>query len=50
MAAAVLSKVLATPTANLGAVWVSNITSTSFTINCSTPPSADTTVYWYAEV
>jgi hypothetical protein len=44
------SKVLATPTANLGAVWVENITSTSFTICCSTAPPADTTVYWYAEI
>ena len=44
------SKVLVTPAANLGAVWVSNITSTQFTINCSTAPSSDTVVYWYAEV
>jgi hypothetical protein len=44
------SKVLVTPTANLGAVWVENITSTSFTIRCSTAPAAVTTVYWYAEV
>ncbi|MCC6049146.1 MAG: hypothetical protein LM580_00465 [Thermofilum sp.] len=44
------SKVLVTPTANIGAVWVSNVTSTSFTINCSTTPAADTIVYWYAEV
>ena len=44
------TKVLVTPTANVGAVWVENITSTSFTIRCSTAPPADTTVYWYAEV
>jgi hypothetical protein len=44
------SKVLVTPTANVGAVWVESITSTSFTIRCSTAPSADTTVYWYAEL
>ena len=44
------SKVLVTPTGNLGAVWVENITSTSFTIRCSTAPAADTAVYWYAEV
>jgi hypothetical protein len=44
------TKVLVTPTGNLGAVWITNITSTSFTINCSTAPAADTTVYWYAEV
>jgi len=44
------SKVLVTPAGNLGAVWVENITSTSFTIRCSTAPAAVTTVYWYAEV
>jgi len=48
--AAAPKKVLVTPAGNLGAVWVSSITSTSFTINCSTAPTADTTVYWYAEV
>jgi hypothetical protein len=48
--AAAPSKVLVTPAGNLGAIWVSNITSTSFTINCSTAPTADTAVYWYAEV
>jgi hypothetical protein len=42
--------VIVTPAGNLGAVWVSNITSTSFTINCSTAPTTDTVVYWYAEV
>jgi len=44
------SKVLVTPTANIGAVWVESITSTSFTIRCSTAPPADTIVYWYAEL
>jgi len=44
------TKVLVTPTGNLGAVWVENITSTTFSIRCSTAPAADTVVYWYAEV
>jgi len=44
------SKVLVTPAGNLGAVWVESITSTSFTIRCSTAPAADTVVYWYAEI
>jgi hypothetical protein len=48
--AAAPTKVVATPTANLGAVWITNITSTSFTINCSTAPAAATVVYWYAEI
>jgi hypothetical protein len=48
--AAAPTKVLVTPAGNLGAVWVSNITSTSFTINCSTAPPSNTTVYWYAEI
>ena len=43
------SRVIVTPTSNIGSVWVSNITSTQFTINCSTVPSTNTTVYWYAE-
>jgi hypothetical protein len=44
------SRVLVTPAGNLGGVWVENITSTSFTIRCSTAPSANTEVYWYAEI
>jgi hypothetical protein len=44
------SRVLVTPTANVGAVWVESITSTSFTIRCSAAPPADTAVYWYAEI
>jgi hypothetical protein len=44
------SRVLVTPTANIGAVWVESITSTSFTIRCSTAPATSTTVYWYAEL
>jgi hypothetical protein len=44
------SKVLVTPAGNVGSVWVENITSTSFTIRCSTAPAANTVVYWYAEV
>jgi hypothetical protein len=44
------SKVLVTPSGNVGSVWVSNITSTTFTINCSAAPAADAAIYWYAEV
>jgi len=44
------SKVLVTPRANIGSVWVSAINSTHITISCSTAPTADTIVDWYAEV
>jgi hypothetical protein len=44
------SKVLITPLAQpSGNLWVSNITSTSFTINISTAPSANLSVAWSAE-
>jgi len=44
------SKVLITPLAQpSGNLWVSNITSTSFTINISSAPSANLSVAWYAE-
>jgi len=44
------SRVLITPLAQpSGNLWVSDITSTSFTINISTAPSADLPVAWYAE-
>jgi len=44
------SKVLITPLAQpSGNLWVSNITSTSFTINISTAPSANLPVAWLAE-
>jgi len=43
------SKVFVTPGGNLGAVWVSNITSTTFTVNCSNAPATDTPFYWCAE-
>ena len=48
--AATPSKVLVTPRGNIGSVWVSARDSTSFTITCSTAPTADTMVDWYAEV
>jgi len=45
------SKVIITPLAQPpGPLWVSNITSTSFTINVSTAPTTDLQVAWYAEV
>jgi len=44
------SKVLVTPLGQPpGSIWVSNITSTSFTINISTAPTADLPIAWYAE-
>lgn len=43
-------KVLVTPRGNVGTVWVSARDATSFTVNCSTAPSADTIIDWYAEV
>jgi hypothetical protein len=44
------SKVLITPLGQpSGNLWVSNITSTSFTINISTAPSANLSVAWVAE-
>jgi hypothetical protein len=44
------SKVVITPLAQpSGSLWVSNITSTSFTINISSAPSANLSVAWYAE-
>jgi hypothetical protein len=44
------SKVLVTPRVNIGSVWVSARNSTHFTISCSSTPTADTIVDWYAEV
>ena len=44
------SKVLVTPRGNIGSVWVSNVTDTQFTINCSSAPTEDVQVDWYAEV
>lgn len=38
-----------TPQGNIGAVWVSNVTSTQFTINCATAPGANIQVSWKAE-
>jgi hypothetical protein len=44
------SKVLITPLGQpSGNLWVSNITSTSFTINISSAPSANLPIAWYAE-
>jgi len=42
--------IVVTPRGNLGSVWVSARDSTSFTINCSSAPTVDTIVDWYAEV
>lgn len=36
--------------ANIGSIWVTGISDTQFTINCSTAPSSNTTVYWKAEI
>jgi hypothetical protein len=44
------SKVIVTPRANIGNVWVSARNSTHITISCSTAPTEDTIVDWYAEV
>ena len=44
------SKVLVTPRGNIGSIWVSNVTDTQFTINCSNAPTEDVQVDWYAEV
>jgi hypothetical protein len=43
-------KVIVTPRGNIGSVWVSARTSTQITINCSTAPTTNTIVDWYAEV
>jgi hypothetical protein len=44
------SRVIVTPRGNVGSVWVSARDATSFTINCSTAPGADTVVDWWASV
>jgi hypothetical protein len=44
------SKVIVTPRGNIGAVWVSARDATNITINCSTAPTTDTLVDWYAVV
>jgi hypothetical protein len=44
------SKVIVTPRGNIGSVWVSARDATNITISCSTAPTADTLVDWYAEV
>ena len=38
--------IIVTPTANLGNVWVENVTSNSFEIHCETAPATDTKVYY----
>ena len=40
--------IVVTPRDNIGSVWVSNRNETIFTINCSSAPSNDVTVDWYA--
>jgi hypothetical protein len=43
-------KVMVTPLGQpSGSIWVSDITSTQFTINISTPPATDLPIAWYAE-
>jgi len=44
------TKVLVTPRADIGNVWVSARDTTNITINCDTAPVADVIVDWYAEV
>jgi len=44
------SKVIVTPRDNIGSVWVSARDSTNITINCSTAPTTNVIVDWYAEV
>jgi len=44
------NKVIVTPRGNIGNVWVSARDSTYITINCSTAPTSDVIVDWYAEV
>lgn len=39
-----------TPHGNIGNFWVSNITATQFTINCSVAPVGNTVVSWHARV
>jgi len=43
-------KILVTAGGDIGSIWVSDATSTQFTINCSTAPDKDIEVYWYAEI
>jgi hypothetical protein len=44
------TKVLVTPLAQpSGSIWVSNITSTQFTVNISSAPSSNLPIAWYAE-
>ena len=42
--------VIPIPRSNIGSIWVSNVTDTQFTINCSSAPTEDVQVDWYAEV
>lgn len=38
-----------TPLGNMGHVWITDITSTHFTVRCSAAPAADTRVLWEAK-
>lgn len=40
--------IVATPKGNVGSVWISSITGSSFKINCSVAPGSDTEVSWRA--
>jgi parallel beta-helix repeat protein len=44
------SKVVVTPRGNIGSVWVSARNATNITISCSSAPTTNTMVDWYAEV
>jgi len=48
--AAAPTKVLVTPRADIGDVWVSARDGTNITINCDTAPAADVIVDWRAEI
>jgi hypothetical protein len=43
-------KITVTPRSNIGSVWVDSVTTTQFTIHCSSAPASDTQVDWYAGV
>lgn len=44
------SNITVTPQGNIGSVWVSNITSSQFQVNCSATSASDTPIFWRAEM
>lgn len=44
------NKVWVTPKGNLGSVWVTNITSSQFTVNCASAQGSSTGLSWKAEL